>query len=194
MTDQVQDSVQTQESSGSTENQTNSNDKVSYETYKKVLSEAKKLKEANKLLAEEKAGREEASLKEQNQWKQLYEQANSKLLETDKVLNEQNEAIIRGLKYQTFEKHLGGKLKDDEYRAHVPFDKIIINPETKEIDEGSVKAVAAEFTKKHSHLVEFSQGKLPNAAAKQFENNFSFESLKTKEDIKKAMAQALAKK
>jgi hypothetical protein len=65
------------------------NGKVSYETYQKVLNEAKKAKELVKTLAEEKAIANEKMLVEQNQWKTLAEQYKSKLDETSKTLSEQ---------------------------------------------------------------------------------------------------------
>lgn len=158
-------SASTQESGGQSENQ--SNDKVSYDTYRKVLNEAKKYRDAFKQVEEEKQRMGEQKLKEQNEWKTLAEQYKTKLDETSKVLSEQEASIVNGMKYQEFEKHLGGKLKDQEYATFVPFDKIAINPETKRIDEESVKGAVADFVKKHSHLVEFQSGsKLPNEAAR----------------------------
>ena len=158
-------SASTQESSGQSENQ--SNDKVSYDTYRKVLNEAKKYRDAFKQVEEEKQRMSDQKLKEQNEWKTLADQYKSKLDETSKVLQEQEASIVNGMKYQEFEKHLGGKLKDQDYATFVPFDKIAINPETKRIDEESVKGAVADFVKKHSHLVEFTSGaRLPNEAAK----------------------------
>lgn len=154
-----------QESSGQSENQ--SNDKVSYDTYRKVLNEAKKLREAFKQVEEEKQRLSEQKLREQNEWKTLAEQYKAKLEETTKTLHEQETSIVNGMKYQEFEKHLGGRLKDQDYATFVPFDKIAINPETKRVDEESVKGAVADFVKKHSHLVEFQSGaKLPNEAAR----------------------------
>lgn len=192
MTEQVQGSAPTQENSVPPE-QSQTNDKVSYDTYKRVLSEAKKLKEQVKLFEENQAKLQEQALKEQNQWKALYEQREKELAETRKVLTEQEQSIVNGIKYQAFEKHLGGRLRDDEYVSHIPFERIVINPETKRVDEESVKNVVAEFTKKHSHLVDFGTGKMPNGAPKSTTLDLDFNGLKSKEDIKKALAQVLGK-
>jgi hypothetical protein len=191
MTEQVQGSAPTQENSVQPE-QSQTNDKVAYDTYKRVLSEAKKLKEQVKAFEENQAKLQENALKEQQQWKALYEQTNSKLEETKKVLTEQEVSIVNGIKYQAFEKHLGGKVASDDYLNYVPFEKIIINPETKMVDEESVKSAVAEFTKKHSRLVDFQTAKMPNQAAKQFDSSVVNE-LKTKNDIKNALAQVLGK-
>lgn len=168
MSDQMGVSDSTQANSVQTETRT-ANDVVKYETYSKVLSEAKKLKEKVKEYETVLQQSQEQKLKEQNEWKALAEQYKSKLDQTSHVLQEQEKSIVNGLKYHEFEKHLGGKLKDKDYATFVDFDRIILNPETKQVDEDSVKAVAADFVKKHASLVEFQgSGKLPNQAATSF--------------------------
>jgi hypothetical protein len=168
MSDQTGVSDSTQVNSVQTETRT-ANDVVKYETYSKVLSEAKKLKEKVKEYETVLQQSQEQKLKEQNEWKALAEQYKSKLDQTSHVLQEQEKSIVNGLKFHEFEKHLGGKLKDKEYATFVEFDRIVLNPETKQVDEDSVKTVAADFIKKHASLVEFQgSGKLPNQAAKNY--------------------------
>lgn len=145
------------------------NGKVSYETYQKVLNEAKKAKELAKHLAEEKAKNDEKALAEQQQWKVLADQYKTQLDQTKSILSEQEKSIVNGLKYQAFEKHLGGKLRNRDYATHIDFEKIAINPESKTVDEESAKSVVNEFLKSHSPLVEFGSGaKLPNNAGAGF--------------------------
>lgn len=144
-------------------------DVVKYETYSRVLSEAKKYKEKVREYEAVLQQTQEAKLKEQNEWKVLAEQYKSKLDLTSKVLEEQERAIVNGLKFQEFEKHLGGKLKKRDYASFVDFEKIVLNPETKSVDEDSVKTVVSDFVKEHSSLVDFgSQGRLPNQASQNF--------------------------
>jgi hypothetical protein len=158
----------------SDQNQTNSvqsdvqtNDKVAYDTYRRVLSEAKKLKEQLKAFEEEKVKSHEQKLKEQNEWKALAEAKTAQAEQLEKLYKEQNEQIVNGMKYQEFEKHLGGKLKNKDYATFIDFDKIVMNPETRRIDDESVKGVVSNFVKNHSHLVEFYNGaKMPNEASK----------------------------
>lgn len=160
-----------QESSGSTESSTQ--DKVAYETYKRVLSEAKKLKDQVRAYEEERTKSHESKLKEQNEWKVLAETYQQQLEQTKSVLNEQEQSIVNGMKYQEFEKHLGGKLKNKDYATFIEFDKIVMNPETKRIDDESVKGVVSAFVKQHAHLVEFAGGqRMPNEAAR---NNSSMQ-------------------
>jgi hypothetical protein len=159
-------SASTQETSGQPEN-VQASDKVAYDTYRRVLNEAKKLKEQVKLYEEEKVKGHENKLKEQNEWRALAETYQQQLHEKTKILQDQEQSIVNGMKYQEFEKHLGGKLKNKDYATFIEFEKIVMNPETKRIDEESVKGVVSNFVKQHSHLVEFAGGaKLPNEAAK----------------------------
>lgn len=161
-------SASTQENSVPSES---SNGKVSYETYSKVLAEAKKAKEERNALLAERSKMDEAKLKENNEWKTLADQYKEKLDQTTQTLQEQEKSIINGLKYHEFEKHLGGKLKDREYATFVDFEKIILHPETRHVEESSVKSVVNEFLKKHSSLVEFQGGgKLPGKAAESFDS------------------------
>lgn len=158
------------------------NGKVSYETYQKVLNEAKKAKELAKTLAEEKAKNDEKALADQQQWKVLFEQTKAQLDQTKSVLSEQEKSIVNGLKYQEFEKHLGGKLKNRDYATFIDFEKIAINPESRTVDEESVKSVVNEFLKSHSPLVEFGSGaKLPNNAGAGFDSKkeISFKEMTT---------------
>jgi len=184
MSDQNAGSASTQEPVVQPDAQTG---KVSYETYQKVLNEAKKAKELAKTLAEEKAKNDEKALAEQQQWKVLFEQTKAQLDQTKSVLSEQEKSIVNGLKYQEFEKHLGGKLKNRDYATFIDFEKIAINPESRTVDEESVKSVVNEFLKSHAPLVEFQSGaKLPNNAGSGFGSKPTTElHSMTKEDLEK---------
>lgn len=166
MSDQNAGSAAPQESSGSTET-TNQNDKVAYETYRRVLSEAKKYKERLQAFEEQAAKIHEEKLKEQNEWKALAEAKDKEAKQLKETLADLNNQVVNGMKYQEFEKHLGGRLRNKDYASFIDFEKILINPETKTIDVDSVKTEAARFAKEHSSLVDFGQSaKLPNEAAK----------------------------
>lgn len=164
MSDQNAGSATNQDTSGVPDE---SKDKVAYDTYRRVLSEAKKLKDQVKAYEDEKNKSHESKLKENNEWKALAEAKSAQAETLEKNFKELNEQVVNGMKYQEFEKHLGGRLKDKDYATFIDFDRIVINPETKRVDDESVKTVVSEFVKKHSPLVEFNQGKrLPNEASK----------------------------
>lgn len=142
-----------------------SQDKVAYETYKRTIGELKTAQAKLKELEASTTQANENKMKEQNEWKALAESKEKSLLETTSKLNELESTILDSIKLNAFQRHLGGKIKDDAYYQFVDTDKIAYNPETKRVDEESVKLVVADFVKKHSSLVEFKAGKMPNEAA-----------------------------
>jgi len=168
-------------------------DKVSYDTYRKVLNEAKKTKELLKQYETDKQTSDETKLKEQNEWKTLAEQYQVKLKSTSEQLEQQKSSINNSLKRQAFEKVLGGQLRSDAYSAFIPFDKIILDTETNSINDDSVKMAVSDFVKDHSALVEFQTGKLPNLAPKKYEEiPFDVNNM-TKAQLNDLMKEALKK-
>jgi len=168
-------------------------DKVSYDTYRKVLNEAKKTKELLKQYETDKQVSDENKLKEQNQYKELFDKKNSDLTELQKQFDQQKSSINNSLKRQAFEKVLGGQLRSDAYSAFIPFDKIILDTETNSINDDSVKMAVSDFVKDHSALVEFQTGKLPNLAPKKYEEiPFDVNSM-TKAQLNDLMKEALKK-
>lgn len=170
MTDQKVDSIDAQQASG---NADKSQDKVAYESFRKSVEAEKKARErANELekrLKEIEARDQQANenkLKEQNEWKALAEAKEKALLETTAKLTELETTILDSVKLNAFNKHLGGRIKDDAYYQFVDTNQIAYNPDTKMVDEESVKSVVAEFVKRHASLVEFKGGRMPNEAAK----------------------------
>lgn len=155
------------------ENQTDSNleDKnktklpVEPEVYTRIMGELKTAQAKLKLLEAEKANQEDSKLKEQNEWKTLAEQKEKALLETTAKLNDLESNIVDSFKINAFQRLLGGKIKNESYYQFVDTSAIAYNPETKRVDEESVKVVVADFIKNHSSLVEFKAGRMPNEAS-----------------------------
>jgi len=158
-----QGSAENLQSSGSEEK--TQKDKVAYETYQRTLAEAKKAKAERDALLAEKQAFNDNKLKEQNEWKQYAEQKEKEAAEEKARRFELESTVLDSLKLSAFQKLLGGKIKDDAYFQFVDTDRITYNPDTKRVDEESVKSVVADFVKRHSSLVEFKSGKMPNEAA-----------------------------
>lgn len=155
-------------SSGTTQTDSVGDEKknqVSYETYLKVLAEAKKAKDENKAFKEAENLRKEQGLKDQAQWETLYKTTAQQAEEYKVKAQQLEESINNGMKINAFERALGGKISSPDYYTLIPFDKIAMNPETKKVDEDSAKVVAGEFLKNHHRLVEFQSGKMPNVAS-----------------------------
>lgn len=162
MSDANQGSADNQMAGGQPEKK----DSVSYETYQRVLAEAKAAKEKVKTFEASLKEQEETKLKQQNEWKVLAEAKEKEAIEYKTKFEDINRSLVDAVKLQAFQKHLGGKLKNDAYFQFVDTDKIAYNPETKRVDDESVKTLVSEFVKNHSALVEFKTAKLPNEASK----------------------------
>lgn len=165
MTTSTQVSDQTANVSDVTENQTKeTKGTVSYETYSKVLSEAKKAKERERELEAKFKLIDEQKLKESNQYKELYEQTKAELESKAQALQVKEKAIADAKKLSAFESKLGGKLKKDKYVDFVPLDKIIYDESG--VDQRSIDLAVSEFLKDYKELVDFPEtSTLPNKAA-----------------------------
>lgn len=140
------------------------NQTVAYDTYKKAMDDLKETQRKLKEIEGKTQAEIEAKLKEQGDWKALAESREQKVKDLEAKLNGTETAITDSIKLNAFQKHLGGKLKSEKYFDFVDTSKIAINPETKRVDEESVKSVVAEFLKEHTHLVDF--GKKPGMPQK----------------------------
>lgn len=155
--------------------------------YYKAITEAKKLKERVRSLETEKESRELKQLAENQEWKQLADTYKSRFEETEKLLKEKEDNISKRVKYEAFKKSLGGDLVSDDFLSHAPLDRIVLNPETGEVDSVSAKEAASEFLKKYPYLVNFNKTKIPTVGATQV--NSTSKTLKdmTKEEIEEQL-------
>jgi hypothetical protein len=175
------DSSVVQESEKSQEKE--KKDTVSYDTYKRTLSQLKKKDEQLKgyeerLLAIEQAEREREQTKRQAEEQRLQEKGEfKKLLELERKRNEDLLGQLEGVsqekmqaqrtiqdtvKLHAFYEKLPGKVKRREYLNFVDLENIVVNPETQEIDSSSVDGVVNSFMDNYSELVDTSHmGKLP---------------------------------
>lgn len=135
-------------------------DTVKYETYKKTLGQYKKTQaERDELLSQleqyknAEKEREEAKLKEQGEYKKLLDLARQESNELkQKVSNYENQFVMR-TKIDALKSFLPGQLKRDDYLAHARINEIVLDPETGEVEESSVKAVVDDFIKNHGDLI-----------------------------------------
>jgi hypothetical protein len=130
----------------------------------KLLEEKRVVSEKLKTLEAQQQSQVDSKLKENNEWKLLAEQKEKSYLEVLAELEEKKLFEAQSIKLHAFNKHLDGKIKNSEYYRFVDVDKIILNPDSKVVDDDSVKSVVADFVKNHSSLVEFKTGRMPNEA------------------------------
>lgn len=137
----------------------NKDEKVEYSTYKKVLTEKKnqseRLRAAEAKIAEfETSQREkdENDLKETNQFKTLYENAKVELKESKDAFKGLSGKLTTAVKIEAFKETIDGDVAS-KYHGFIDSESIIIDPETGEVDQMSVKSVVEKFKADHSQLI-----------------------------------------
>lgn len=148
-------------------------DAVSYETYKRVLSQLKNTQAKLKEKEESELQKQEMLLQEKGQWKDLValkdqelSQTRQKLIEKEQAESHLKETLFNAAKLQAVRDRLPGKLERDEYMAFIKVDKVVLNPETNEIDPTSVDLVVQDFVKNHAKLLSQQTVTLPNGMPK----------------------------
>lgn len=144
-------------------------DVVSHETFKKLLGQKKSVEQENADLKKRLQSIEEQKLQEAGEWKKIAELKEKETLEAKQLAETEkqraeslNKNLLNMAKLQAVTEALPGKLELPEYMAFIPLDKVIINPETGEIDKTSVESVSQEFVKKYSKLLKADPKFLPN--------------------------------
>jgi hypothetical protein len=154
---QTEDSVQPQPSSG---------DSVAYETHRRLLSEKKKLQEERDQLMRQMQERKETELKEQQKWQDLYKLKEEELTKIKTDLEQRQQQEITATKFSTFLDSLPGQLPKKYWQIASEYvEGIMLNPDTSEPDELSVKAAIEKFKANFGELLQTSSGpKLPSNA------------------------------
>jgi DNA repair exonuclease SbcCD ATPase subunit len=151
-------------------------DNVPYDKYRKLLSQRKTdqevLKQLNtKLETYEKKLKEMESSHPATDYKSLLEtrnreleDLNKKVTDRDRMIQDYEEKHSKIKKLSAFNEELPAKLKRKEYYAHVDLDKIVVDPDSGEIDRKSLKSYAQQFAEDFKDLLDLKGGpNLPNA-------------------------------
>jgi hypothetical protein len=125
-----------------------------------LLAEKRKL--ADKLAELDKQAKktQEKELAEKERFKELAEQREKELQETQSKLGQLNNQIVDARKFAAFQKELGGAIPE-KYHALVDIDRIVYD-ETSGVDQQSLKDYAAKFREDYSDIVKKPESKLPN--------------------------------
>jgi hypothetical protein len=94
---------------------------------------------------------EEEKMREENRWKELYENKNQELEIERKKLSEKEKSVQKSIKLSALKTELGGKIKD-QYLVHAQLDAIEFK-EDGSIDFDSLQKVANDFRKEHGQLI-----------------------------------------
>jgi hypothetical protein len=156
-------------------NSTESKDQVSYETYQKVLKEAKTAKDRLATLEAEAKKREEADLAAKQEFKTLYESAKAEADDLKAKYETLDSGVNNTIKRHAFMKKIGGEISED-YWGLIDLSKIAMDPESRKVDDASVARYVKEFEAKHSRLIERpGTGKLPNEAPRGGSTTLSYD-------------------
>ena len=148
---------------------------VKYSTYEKTLQQEKNLRARNAELQKqldaieaEKATAKEAALKQQEQYKELYEAKNQELERAQAERDAYHDNLFRMVKLNAVQNKLPRKVKRSEYLDLIDIEKVIIDDDGMPNEE-SVQLVADQFLKVHGvSLLEASKGNdLPTDSAQR---------------------------
>jgi hypothetical protein len=181
--DQDQKSVSNAiDSTASSVDESEAKEVVAYATHRKLLDQRKRTQQENeelrsKLEAYEAQQKEveENTLKAQGEYKKIAEAKEREANELKAKYKNLETTVINDYKTRAFEKALPGKIRNEKYLNFVDLNSIVINPESGQIDEDSLKVTVGEFMKEHGESLVARQAgaKLPSASAPA--SGFSFE-------------------
>lgn len=109
--------------------------------------------------------KEEEVLKQQGEYKKLWEEEQKAKLELTEKLKKKEERELNLRKIDVVMKELGQPLAKPEYWDFVGIDRIPLVEETNDIDINIAKQVALDFQKNYPELLTRKSGKLPGDAA-----------------------------
>ena len=157
-------------------------DKVAYETYQKVLAERKRDQERARDLQAKldeiefaKKQFEEETLKKKEDYKTLLD---NKAREHDLAvseLNQMKEQRKQAMKLNAFLEGCGGNQIKKNYWKMIPVNDIIINPETGEVDPLSVKMAVDSYVRDYPETLERQPIGMPSASPSVAVNGITYE-------------------
>lgn len=155
-------------SSGDTSENPEGNDensgKVDYSTFKKVLSEKKAMQRKLDTLLKDREESERKEKESREEYKELYENAKIQNDELLKKVTTHEERWQSAIKLNAFHEALGdGRKIDPKYSGFIDTDKILIDPDTNEIDISSVQKEVKRVIAEYPEIVKSTSGnRLPN--------------------------------
>ena len=154
---------------------------VKYSTYKRVVSSEKNWKAKAEELQAQIEAQNNAALAEQGKYKELYENAQeaNKALQTQIAKEQQDRQDF--MKLRAMVGAIDGKV-DAKYYGLMPIDKVLVDPETGEIDQMSVTKAVETFRQEHGILIQGTKpAQMPAQAPQYVQGGRSFSELSAKE-------------
>lgn len=135
-------------------------DTVSYETHRRLLDEKKKVAaKLSEFEAKEKAANDE-KLRQQGEYQKLIEDREKQLAEANTKVSAYETQIDSARKLSAFQKAAGDI--DSKWLNLVDINKIAFKPDTKEVDEFSVKTAVDNFKKQWPEAIRRNNSSLPS--------------------------------
>lgn len=131
-----------------------SEDKVSYDTYKKILAEKKAAQAKLDEYQKESERREAQKLEEQQKYKELYENAKTETQSLSEKVQAYETRWQDAIKLTAFHDALGDTKKiDSKYSGFIDTSKILVDPESGKIDKVSVQKEVERVTNSYPEIV-----------------------------------------
>jgi predicted nuclease with TOPRIM domain len=145
---------------------------VPYEQFDHAVGQTKKVKEKLQVteaklqeLLREKEEREKKELEQQGNYKKMLELREKEVLDTKQRLSEIESRWTNSVKLSAVMTKIPGKVEKSQYLGFIDLDKVVIDPETNEVDLASAEAAASEFVKSYPELIKTEGKKLPSNSA-----------------------------
>lgn len=161
-------------SSGTEETQEQTTEqKVAYETYKKVLDEKKSFQKRLDEFERKAKEQAEAQLREKEQYRELYEAKEKEFQEIAERLKVKEEETQNYQKMGAFLKNVTGDIPQ-QYWGLIELGKIVID-ETGKVDETSVKKAVKDFERLYPEVIKRAKSTMPNDAATGAKGSLSYD-------------------
>jgi len=174
-------------------------DFVKYETHNRLLRQRKadqgkvrELEEELNRFRDVERKREQTEMEKRGQYDKILKEREERIGQLEKEREERERQAIQSTKLSAFVDLLPGKLRNNQYLAFVNVDEIAIDPDTKKVDEGSLKSAVDTFMKAHSVLVEpKNTPSLPNRSPQAVTTSQDVEKLSAADKLKLKLAQTM---
>ena len=154
---------------------------VKYSTYKRVVSSEKNWKAKAEELQARIESEQNAALAEQGKYKELYENAQEANNTLQNQIAQQQKDREDFMKLRAMVGAIDGKV-DSKYYGLMPIDKVLVDPETGELDQMSVTKAVETFRQEHGILIQGTKpAQMPAQAPQYVQGQKSFTEMSTRE-------------
>jgi len=155
---------------------------VPYEKIEQAVNQTKRAKEKLQAteaqlqaLLKEKEDREKQELEQQGNYKKMLELREKEVSETKQRLSELEARWNNSMKLSAVMSKLPGRVEKSQYLSFIDLEKVVIDPETNEVDTASAELAASEFVKSFPELIKTEGKKLPNNGANGGQQGITYE-------------------